>query len=413
MLCKAYLMCLFISAGTLAPIQARGESAVDSDGLYQAAKADLEEGRFAFALEKLKRGLQQGVADRELLWTYRLAIAVAYDQLQQPQATLEAIQVLDQALSSEDGGVPEAWRARLEGMRRRAAELESSVLRTYGALEIGSTPGHARVFVDGAPQGEDGAIRTPFRIYLPPGERVVRVALEEYKTVDSPLNVRAGSIRKLHVNLERLATRGVLKVLSGDPLARAMIDGVEEGSGAELRLDLAAGTHSLRVERDGYTAYEEEITVTAGATTTRRVSWAGLALVDPGERPPEAGVSQSRRAPAWLKPMWGWITVGAGAAVLAAGVPFTVMAYDDHSSLAGMEDTARSPDNLTRYANTKDSMQTNETVAGLLYGVGATAIAGGATWLLFAYTWEAVAEDTAVSVLPLPGGATFTFSGRW
>ena len=41
------------------------------------------------------------------------------------------------------------------------------------------------------------------------------------------------------------------------------------GSGSGLDLDLLAGVHSVRIEREGYNPYTEDIDVQAGVTTSR------------------------------------------------------------------------------------------------------------------------------------------------
>jgi hypothetical protein len=128
-----FLLCIVASFTISAPDLA-AQSTADRDALYQAAKADLQAGRVAVALEKLKRGLGAGIKDRELRWTYLLAITVAHDAMGSSLAVLESMQRLEQDLKADTQHVPSAWRARLGGMFQRVAALEAELMKTHGAL---------------------------------------------------------------------------------------------------------------------------------------------------------------------------------------------------------------------------------------------------------------------------------------
>ena len=68
-----------------------------------------------------------------------------------------------------------------------------------------------------------------------------------------------------------------------------------------------------------------------------------------------------------------WLTVGAGAAALAAGVGFALAAR----SSADAADRAGDP---AAYTRARDQWRTRRTASGVLLGVGAAAVAGGLTW---------------------------------
>ena len=344
-------MALIFFCGFAMPAMA--QTAAERDELYQGAKADLQAGRVAFALEKLKRGLRRGVDDRELRWTYLLALAVAYDELKQPLATLEAVQSFEHALSAEKAGLPPVWEERLTGMKARAKAVEAEVLKTYGAIDVASTPGNALVLVDGARQGEEGTIRTPYRVYLPSGRRTVRFELEGYTPLDMPMFITEGKVEELHPKLTKKAQPSSVLVTKKP------------------------------------------------ATRPKAMS------VQPAPR-----LKNTARSPL-LDPLWGWITAGSGAAVLLAGIPFTVMAYADRDELTGFASKDPADEQVQKdHGEVKDSMQQNEAIAGVLYGVGSAAVVGGVAWLVISY-WDADSDRTAVGLVPTPGGGVVTFGGRW
>jgi hypothetical protein len=342
----------------VSPLSLRAQSTADQDALYQAAKADLKAGRAAVALEKLNRGLAAGVEDRELRWTYLLAITIAHDALKQRLAVLEAMQRLEQALQADDMPAPPKWRARVGGMTQRVAALEAEVLESRGSVHTKSDPPGARVFVNGQAAGVDAPIQTPFTIYLPPGLHQVRLELAEHEPHTETIVVKAGEIARLDAGLLPKASVVATPIPDPEPKPTPLITEIV---------------------------------------------------------PPTSG------RPAWLDPTWGWVTAGAGAVVLFAGIPFSAMAIGDQSSLGKYEGLQESPDNKKKYDDTKARMEQNQAVAAALYSVGAVVAAGGAAWLIVGYTWESASDtaaasplrNTSMALVPVEGGALMTFGGRF
>ena len=393
--------------------------AFDAQALYQAAKDDLKEGRTAHALEKLKRGLAAGVGDRELEWTYRLAVAVAYDQMGKPVAALEATRRFVLTLDVAEGALTETWRARREGMRECAQDLEGRILETFGALSIESEPSGARIHIDDAPAGVDGDLKTPFVLYLTPGRHELRLDLEGRESSTESVNIVPGRVLARRLELERVVEKASLLVETGAEDATVLIDGRRAGRGEHVSVELEPGLKTVRVERDGYDTFEEDVTVqvdSAGATVLR-VSWPAesygtLGTTDGavGEREP----APRRRA---LDPLWGWIAGGSGLAVMLAGLPLSLMAMSDQDSMDAYQYRPPTDNNKAAFDDLKASLQTKEIAAGVLYGVGGAAVVGGAVWLMLSYNQDVTRSERepglSFHVTPLPGGAAMSLGGRW
>jgi hypothetical protein len=398
------LLCGLVAWPDLASAQWRGSD----DPIYQAAKADLKADRPAMAIAKLKTRIAAGIDDATQLWTYRLALAVAYDALKEPVATLEAIQAFVRALEASRAPLPKGWSARKEGMQGRARQIEAQVLETHGAVDVASTPTGARILIDGVPYGADAGARTPTRLYLAPGRHLLRLDLERHEPAEAYVNVAASVERAVTLALTRGDSNGTLIVRTGADEARVFVDDEPRGEGRELSLDLPAGQYVVRVSREGYADDTSTVTVLTGEDAWMKAVWDAPVIV---KRP----VKEKATDGFALDPLWGWVIGGSGAALLLAGVPFTVLAYQDRDEMAGLSSKAPTTENDKKFNNLKSSMQTKESVAGVLYGVGVATALGGATWLVLGeLLGDGSADpDTAVGLQPLPGGAAITFGGRW
>lgn len=409
---------LVVALGLALPPPRALAQGVDPQALYDAAKADLVAGQPRASLDKLARALAQPVPDEELLWSLRLAQVLAWQGLDRPLDTLAAIQRFHHALDASERELDPAWQTRREAMQQKRAELEAQVLATHGVVEVQSTPGGARILVDGQPLDQGGPLTTPFRVYLKPGTRRLRVELEGYLAYDKIEYVGAGKSGALHATLELLPTTGTLVVVTGAVDARVRVNGDTLGAGAEVRAEVGAGPRLVQVERPGFEAWEAPVTLNPGATVTLNPVW-----IPRTEQPaaPLAVVDQSRPAgrSAWLEPLWGWIMLGSGVALAGVGIPFTIMAksdYDELTTFATLKDTT---ENIERYNSLLSSKDKNQAVAGVMYGLGGAAIVGGAVWLTLAYVLPQKDDDTTshatplVHVAPWRDGAALSLGWRW
>ena len=142
------------------------------------------------------------------------------------------------------------------------------------------------------------------------------------------------------------------------------------------------------------------------------------AVTAAGDAPPV--VAEKRGSRSIFDAVWGWVAIGGGAAIAIAGVPFTVMAAGDYDDQLKLQYEPNNDDTNARYDSLADSMSTNQVVAGILYGTGIAAMAGGAVYVWLASEWaDDDVKKSANSNIPLFGvtpygdGAVMTYGWRW
>jgi hypothetical protein len=163
--------------------------------------------------------------------------------------------------------------------RRRSGPDRGSAPAAVGRLLVRSTPAGARVFVDGKDAGA-----TPVAVRgLTEGSHSVRLVREGYMPAERTLSFTAARpARSLIVELLRPSAArrvgvpppspsalaggytGSLGVASLPPGATVYVDGKEVGT-TPLRVPaIDAGSHVVRIERDGYNHWTSAVRIVAG-----------------------------------------------------------------------------------------------------------------------------------------------------
>jgi hypothetical protein len=165
----------------------------------------------------------------------------------------------------------------------RTSDVGSTTAENDGRLLVRSTPAGARVFVDGNEQG-----RTPAVVRdLPRGEHRVRVTQDGYTTEErrvvitparpsqsmtiplarprSAAEARAAQTARATPATPGTAGRftGALTVMSRPAGASVFLDGKMVGTTPVSIRPLAAGSHAIRLEHDGYRRWTSAIRVVA------------------------------------------------------------------------------------------------------------------------------------------------------
>jgi hypothetical protein len=411
--------------------------------LYQAANVDLAEGRSQAALEKFRRGLELVEADSQQAWPMLLGQAMAYEKMGQLDHAVDAYRRFLSAYSKNPVSSRDPWARRAKLVEDQVVATEASLLGTRGALVVSSQPQGARIEVDGRAVGSEGGALTPFTVYLGPGPHEVRLSRDGYRTTTSRTEIQVGTRITLDVPLEAQKPKGRLTVVTGSADALVSVDRSRVGEGAEVTVEIDAGTHAVRVACPGRPAFEQTVTVTPAAPVVVTVTSAPVAgpvpvMQIPVERavavaPAQGATPVVEAAPALAaaeptvsapavrraaRPLWGWLGVGVGGAVLATGAVFTVLAklkHDDLVSLDGKLDAEPAlladPATYARYDDLRGAVQQNQIIAGVMYGVGGAAVVGSAVYLIFFADHGRKVAGLPLQVVPRPeGGVTAVFT---
>ncbi|MFB3854317.1 MAG: PEGA domain-containing protein [Vicinamibacterales bacterium] len=209
--------------------------------------------------------------------------------------TLSQAAQLAGASKSDDGEAGRAPEARPPGTTSQAAAADSA--RSGGdaaitakaaataparpapgaVLEVRSTPGGARVVLNGEARG-----KTPLSIgNLPPGRYIVDLALPGYASVRREVALRAGQSERVSLALTRTPQRpapkpqefvGSMLVESRPSGARVVLDGQRVGTTPLSLPNVPAGSHVVRLELDGHLPWAASVRVAAGQRATVRGS---------------------------------------------------------------------------------------------------------------------------------------------
>jgi hypothetical protein len=247
------------------------------------------------------------------------------------------------------------------------------------------------VVVDGQSVG-----KTPLgaSLALAPGKHTIEVRRPGYKPAVQTLNLGPGSSGAVVLEPEpdpsALSTRGgQLELALSEPDAVVAIDGESRGAYSG-RISLPEGVHVVRVERAGFYPFERKVTVPRGAQSRVVI-----------ELQPTPEYRAAYRSRTTGRRTWGFISVGAGAAIAAGGGVFLIVNRANESDKKEIfdEELARNSDGgdcdpaagdqtpaceralNTALRNLKD-VRDREKFGWIGVGVGAAAIGVGAILLL-------------------------------
>lgn len=123
--------------------------------------------------------------------------------------------------------------------------------------------------------------------------------------------------------------------------------------------------------------------------------------------PTPSSAGQLRTAPQPSAPVAEWVLVGTGAAALAAGGVFGILALDSESQLDDAKARNAGVDELTSLSN---DTERNALVADILFGVGGATLLTGAIFLL---TRSDDGDAQVLAPTLTEDGASLTWSGRF
>jgi len=177
-------------------------------------------------------------------------------------ATLDGIAVGTHTVTLQKDGYVDAT-AEVVIEYNATTSLHLDLIKALGSIAVTSAPEGARIFLDGTDTGEV----TNATLTVPAGEHTVTVTKPGY--ADASATVTVGHDQTVPVHFGLVPPTGSLAVTSTPDGARIYLDGLETGEVTNATLvNVPAGAHTVRVERDGYREAEAAVTVTAGGTAS-------------------------------------------------------------------------------------------------------------------------------------------------
>lgn len=141
-----------------------------------------------------------------------------------------------------------------------SATRPSENLGGDGELVVTSRPEGAAVTIDDRHHGV-----TPVTVRLSPGAHVLQVRAGSAEPRVIPLAIRAGTQTAQYVEMQGVATTGILEVRSEPSKARVSIDGRERGSTPLTLRDITPGDYQVVLERSGWKS-TQTVRIEPGAT---------------------------------------------------------------------------------------------------------------------------------------------------
>jgi tetratricopeptide (TPR) repeat protein len=235
----------------------------------------------------------------------------------------------------------------------------------------------------------------------------------------APDAANASDVKGLVEKLEdRLSKKGVqqLSVMSTPEGATVSIDdrpvGVTPWTG-----DLLPGRHRVELSLRGFE--ENTLEVELAAHRSQDVSVALVARPDSSGAAPQASPALATTAagPAPSRDdrsgessgglgIWPWVTLGAGGVALGGALTFELLRR-------GSESDAKADDTQVGYKEKLDQMESQQTMARILGGVGGALVIAGGVLVVLDLGSAKENQSTGLAITPTPGGAFATASGRF
>lgn len=155
----------------------------------------------------------------------------------------------------------EPWDKEMIVEARKTAEVLATLKEVKGELEVRSEPSRAKVYLDGKEVGETPLILPGMRL----GQHQVRVVKEGYDPYEERVEVTGAERKTVHVPLE--IKMGGLVVHTEPSMAGVYIDGRSVGRSPYEGKGLPPKSYKVRVAKQGYEAWERDVTVEAGKKT--------------------------------------------------------------------------------------------------------------------------------------------------
>jgi len=149
------------------------------------------------------------------------------------------------------------------------------VFDNVGDVQLSSTPGGARFYIDGVDIFEiTNPAGVSYRILsLTPGTHTILLTLDGYRDSSTDLTIINGRILTFSPVLEKTTTpssppaTGSLQITTTPDGAAVYVDGGSQGTTPKTIAGLSPGSHTVKLVKAGYIDYQGTVTVQAGQAT--------------------------------------------------------------------------------------------------------------------------------------------------
>ena len=146
-----------------------------------------------------------------------------------------------------------------------------TVSDNVGVLDLTSVPSGARAYIDSHDLGT-----TPYKSIFMAGSYTLRLTMSGYNDYTAPVTIVKNQQTKVTATMVKVApppapAAGTLQITTTPDGAAVYVDGGTKGMSPVTLSGLAAGSHTVRLTKAGYTDYQATVTVTGGQTTPLNV----------------------------------------------------------------------------------------------------------------------------------------------
>lgn len=146
-----------------------------------------------------------------------------------------------------------------------------TVYDNIGVLNLTSIPSGARVFLDSQDLGT-----TPYKNIVTAGSHSLRLTMSGYNDYIAPVTIAKNQQNMVTATLVKAtttpaSTAGTLQITTTPDGAAVYVDGGSQGTSPATISSLAAGSHTVKLTKAGYTDYQATVMVIGGQITPLNV----------------------------------------------------------------------------------------------------------------------------------------------
>jgi hypothetical protein len=320
----------------------------DGRALFDAGVKAYQQGRYRMAATAFQEAFEL-TRRPGLLFSLGQALRRSYEQSREPAELQDAIRYYERYLAAPHEGEHRSeatsWLEQLsrlpDAKSPRGARTEQ---HARAQLVVAVNVASAKLSLDGRP-----VPTLPHATDVLPGKHHVLVTADGYATDRREIDIVAGAVVSLNIELRALTSR---VAVSGERGAELFIDGVRAGTLPSPPIQMAPGYHSVEVRAPGRVTLRQ--TVELSVEDTQR-----LRLFAP---------STTRRTASWA-------LIGTGAAALLASGVLAYFALDQESKARALQDQPGAGPAFADSVAKRNGLRLAAAVSG---GLGAVVTVSGA-----------------------------------